>query len=238
MLKGLVDRWKTRELFKNPVMSVARDAALQFWVNNKDISGQFSPQSVRGQYEGMMSRAAEVAFSDNPPMKNREFLSGVVQETALYEVVVLSNPKTRDVNDYKRLPGVTGELWPHLLTFSKTNVILRELIQGQSPPITTKNDVHDICLIRYRMCWAHMSMHNILRLFLMDKHDDPDLDWYRPFYRAMLIWEENCLRQEAGLGLTVEPMDAIQYHALIEMVDQGVRYPNLHWEEQMGRSLP
>jgi hypothetical protein len=118
MFDNLIAQWKAekqaKELLKDPVVAMARTAALHYWVNNKQIAGKFSQQFVQGQFEGMMQRAIEAAFAPDPVAKNREFMVGTMYETSIYEHIVLSNPKTQDVNGYKTLPGVSGALWPYL----------------------------------------------------------------------------------------------------------------------------
>ena len=242
MFDALRERWKSsrqaKELLRNPTVALARDAIQKLWTNNRESNDGFSPQAIQKQAGGMMSRAVEVAYAENSAMKNREFLSGVAQETAILELIVLSNPKTKDVNNYRGIPGVTGDFWNHLPTIGKTDPIIRELLQGLPESAETANDIHDVCLLRYRICHSHMSVHNVLRLHLKDCHTNKDLDWFKPFYRGCLVWEEASIRQNADLPQLIEPIEAIQFHALIEMVEEGVRYPNLEWEHKFGRPIP
>jgi hypothetical protein len=186
----------------------------------------------------MIGRAAEVAQAQNPALKNRDLLLGVMQECAIYEAVVLSNPKTEDVSHFRTLPGVSAALWEHLPLIAERFDVMRQMLQGLPEKPTTPSDIHDVCLYRYRICWAHMTVNNLLRAPLQDRHLNPELDWFKPCYCAIIIWEEGCIRLAADLPQLIEPLEAIQYNALIEMATEGVQYPNLEWEHRFGKKLP
>jgi hypothetical protein len=83
-----------------------------------------------------------------------------------------------------------------------------------------------------------MTVNNLLRAPLQDRHLNPELDWFKPCYCAIIIWEEGCIRLAADLPQLIEPLEAIQYNALIEMATEGVEYPNLEWEHRFGKKLP
>jgi len=159
-------------------------------------------------------------------------------ETSIYEHIVLSNPKTDDVNGWKTLPGVSGALWPHLRAIARENEIVRTQLQGASEPFETENDIHDLGPARYRMCSAHMNVLSALRRPLNDRHANAELDWFKPYYCSLLIWQEATLRNDIGLEQLIDPHEAIEYNAMNEMVEAGVPYPNLEWEHRFRRPLP
>jgi len=242
MFDALIEKWRigqqVKAALKNPIIAVAREAVLSSWVNNPAVTADFTGEFIQKQAEDMIGRAAEVAQAQNPALKNRDLLLGVMQECAIYEAVVLSNPKTEDVSHFRTLPGVSAALWEHLPLIAERFDVMRQMLQGLPEKPTTPSDIHDVCLYRYRICWAHMTVNNLLRAPLQDRHLNPELDWFKPCYCAIIIWEEGCIRLAADLPQLIEPLEAIQYNALIEMATEGVEYPNLEWEHRFGKKLP
>jgi len=91
----------------------------------------------------------------------------------------------------------------------------------------------DFCNLRCVVTLPHLNSFNILRVFYHDIDDDEQRDWFRPFIKSMLIWEEDLYRSKIGMpSLLAEDLDGLSHSVFFNLVDSEAANPYLEWSRQ------
>jgi hypothetical protein len=195
-----------------------------------------SEEWSKTQRQLLGERVAAIRAAPNRKMACRKCLCESVSGMARYWVLIMKPPPEPEESGFRGLPGITGELYPHLLELAKKDTHLREGFLGVSGNELTWNDVYDFALIQYWLNYIWAMAANHMRISEMDdSSSDEDKDWFKPLLHAMCAWQEGIYRQELGMpsvldsgGLT--PV-ALQYSSLLNMVMNGFEQPYVEWLE-------
>jgi hypothetical protein len=239
-LLGKMNRsYALRQLRKDELIRFASVVIGNVW-GNKEISQGFTSGFMQQQRAKMMEQAIFISQAPDRRMANRELLAGCVLEYAKFQVLILPpESELAEPTELRGKPGITGELKPHLLELARQDKYLREFMHSFGD-FSTWDDVWDVVLLRYRVCWAWAQFHQALRFTLNDVNQAPGKDWYRPFVAAMCAWEEHNFREVLGMpsALGEDGEDAgivaLAYSTFLNRVTSGDQYPNLTWQEMVG----
>jgi hypothetical protein len=208
----------------------------RYWTND-DLATEGMPgKKIDGdwikQIEGrLINYCVEIIDSENPLMKNREFLSNSVISSANLQVLVLT--KDTDTSGLINVNGISGELKEHLLKIIQVNKAHKEYFYGFSEELNFDFVWSDV-LFRYRLRMSEMNVFSAMRVLFDDINKVREKDWMQPFFAAMCIFSESTYRDEIGLPslFSQTPLATLQYSVFLNMVINGEKYPDLSWREK------
>jgi hypothetical protein len=178
----------------------------------------------------------EIISSENPKMKNREFLMDAVIESSAIQVLILDPEPHDDPTQIRGHCGVTGELKQHLLSIFESSESLKKIFDYISQPVEYEILYNEL-LYLYRFRGADMNIYGALRLIFNDCFDPASEDWLRPCYASMCAYSENNYRNHVGLpsALSDDPDDnltGLKYSTYLNFVMNGFDRPDLEWESR------
>jgi len=238
MFGSLIEKWKiNREMASLKKEQLFRDAFTIIHQIMDDegygLGKQFSQKFKEELIAKMLNDVIEIIRSENQTIANREKLSEAVCMSTMYQVLILPSKyeDEEDVTEMRGKPGISGELKLHLKEISEQFEEVKEVTIGFDNP--TDIDIYNGCVYRYRCFWARAQLFHSLRFHLNDYPPEPKQeDWYLPFVAAMCAYHEHRFRD--GIGLPeqngVGDIEALEYYSFMNMVLNGVRYPNLEFQ--------
>ncbi|HMD63280.1 MAG TPA: hypothetical protein VKF83_04810 [Stellaceae bacterium] len=189
-----------------------------------------------------MQQVSEVFRSSNKVLAVREKLANNVLMLAKYMVLILPPPQEpcRGSVDWRKLPGISGELGAHLEQLALLDDEIRQLREkSESKTSQELRQAGEFAYDRYRL---GVAVFDSIRRRIGDRHPDENKDWVRPFIHAMCAWEEANYRKKLNLPDILCQLDdfgelaSLKYSTFLSFVTQGERYPNLAWEEAYARN--
>lgn len=233
----LAERRAHAELSKNPIVEMGRKAIGTYWLDKPHLKQQHSKEYLDNVAGQLMERVVQIATAQDPVAANRKELVGMTSAAADYDVLILDPPPTEDETGIRGILGISGELRAHLEELVTINKYLADEFHG-IPKYGSPDQYYDVCVIRYRQCYAAMHVHHELRFELDDYNPNAALDWFPPLFLVQCAISENHYRGELGLPTVLEPMEALEYSTLINYVTNGEKWPDLAWERHYGKKLP
>jgi hypothetical protein len=186
----------------------------------------------------------EIAESNDPKMKCREFLAESVKQRATFGVLLIPSEPEEDWSGLRGTQGVTGGLKSHLFEISKKDEGLKRVLYGGYKNPELKHALHAVHLFYNKYYWRS-EIFDACRKELSDFNSVEGKDWYYPFIHAMFVCEESRYRQMLKLesaipipkddpkfipevySLLIESM----YSSLYNFVLSGTTFPDLNWRE-------
>jgi len=243
-IKTLLQFKKKSQRFDTGVARSQRDSDIAFaisivkmyWTNNDSATEGMPGKKIDADWikqieEKLINQCIEIIDSENPLIKNREFLSSSVISCADLQVLVLT--KETDTSGLINVNGLSGELKEHLLKISQVNKTQKEYFYAFSEELDFDFIWSDI-LFRYRLRMSEMNVFSAMRILFNDTHPVKEKDWMQPFFAAMCIFSESTYRNEIGLPslFSQTPLATLQYSVFLNMVINGEKYPDLSWREK------
>ena len=143
------------------------------------------------------------------------------------------NRRKKTSQVYADCPHISGELHLHIRALSDYNTELKEL--KWSNVGLKDEDLVSFCNSRSALLLFYMNGINMVRIEFKDRHSTKD--WFKPFLRAMLIWDEDTYRHQIGLpSLLPNDLKALEYSTFMNMVVNGVQNPLYEWEMTYNQS--
>jgi hypothetical protein len=241
MFAKLAQWWETEkvkgQLLKDPLIVQARESIARNWSDSPIITSRYSEEFRNNQASQFMERAIQVATSSNRVAANRAELSGMAIATANYQVLILEPEPAPDVTGVRGRLGITGELRPHYRALIELDSTLAEMAHS-FPSAMSDEDIYAAIVLQYHRLHALMTMHHQLRWPLDDYNKSPDKDWFKPMYLCFCACAENHYRSILGLPLQIEPIEALQFHTILDFVNSDERWPDLAWERHYETRIP
>lgn len=208
----------------------------RYWTND-DLATEGMPDKkideawISQIEERLINQCVEIIDSENPLMKNREFLSDSVISSANLQVLVLT--KDTDTSGLINVNGISGELKEHLLKITQVNKTHKEYFYGFSEELDFDFVWSDI-LYRYRIRMSEMNVFSAMRILFNDTNPVKEKDWMQYFFTAMCIFSESNYRSEIGLPslFPKNSLATLKYSVFLNMVINGEKYPDLSWREK------
>lgn len=241
----IVTGMAVRQLQRDPVVQIGRDAIRHNWTENPVMTKTFrSNFRVSKNYmpkiaEQMMQIVIGVATAQDPRMANRQRLVDVVAELAVFEILTLPPPPAPDSTGLRGKPGITGELRQRLPEIAHKDQSLRDFFfsAGGVEKLSPDDLQNSITMRRYVLhSWS--QLHQTLRMAWRDASpEEPLADWYRPLVENMCAFKEHHFRQllgmEPALGKSGRSPDleALARSTLMNFVLEGATDPLTKWKE-------
>ena len=213
------------------------------WVNNEIVNrGKHDEPLPKIFIEkmawDMLKNCLKILSSDNPRMKNREFLANAVIRCADIQVLIMPPPPHEDETHMRGRCGITGELKLKLMDIFRVNKKLQEMFHSfdGEPDF---DDIFSSLLYSYHFAAAEMNVYGMLRYIFDDFNPVEERDWLGPFFLSMCAFSEAKYRSELKLpsSLNEDPESRVTIRSLIystflNFVMRGDRYPDLTWESK------
>lgn len=229
-----------RELEALPAVQIARIAIREKWVENQQMTQDFSRETIDMQAASMMQKVIDVATSETPWMANRSMLAECVIEYAQYAILVLEPPPAEDVTGFRGLPGITGELQAFVMELASKDDGFREALR-ELPHGDDRDMVWDFVVYRNRILWAWAEVFQSMRYAYNDHASGAEEDWYRPFVAAMFACQEDIYRKSLGLPPVLQKegdggqLRALWYSTFMNCVINGDPNPLRSWREDLDK---
>jgi hypothetical protein len=177
--------------------------------------------------ESLYTMVVEILQADSPGMKLRESMANLVANFAELQVLCLTQEEKRS-QFYADCPYISGELHRHIEKAVPHIELLREF--KWKKPDASATDLVGMCNLRSGRWLFHLNGLNHVRYDFKDF--DGQKDWLQPFVRAMLIWQEDSLREKLGLPpLLPDKLDGLKYSTFVNLVADGTKNPNYEWDK-------
>ena len=216
-----VKEWKKSTLGQ----ALALHTQEYFYGKVKSLSGmsEGEKQKLIGDFYG---KVASINQAENPFLKLRELLATYVVEFSKLQVLCLTKEEKVE-QFYADCPYISGELHLHIRALTDHNKELKELKWSHED--LTDEELIGFCNGRSALLLYYMNGINVVRIEAKDRHNTKD--WFKPFVRAMLIWDEDTYRSQIGLpSLLPGSLDALEYSTFMNMVVNGIENPLYAWE--------
>lgn len=166
-----------------------------------------------------------VQASPNGFMDLRHLLADVVTTFAQVQAVTLTEAEKNGVPDYRDNPYISGQLHHSLKAFVH---LIPDLARNQAE-IEALNEVEalSVCNGRGAILSYFMNGYNMLRIVRGDKTEN---DWFLPFVEAMIVGEEDAIREATGMPrFLANAPDGAHYSEFQMIVKQGDVDPLQTW---------
>jgi hypothetical protein len=183
----------------------------------------------------------EIVAAPIPMMKCRECMTQHIIVMCRYWVLVMKPPPEPEESGFRGLPGITGELYPHLLEIAKIDQHVRDALRGVNIIHPDWDDVYSYALFKYQQMYFRLMAVNYLRITIGDCGKGAD-DWLRPFLHAMSAYQEATYRHELEMpsalgdsrGMTI---NALAYSGFMNGVLRGEEYPDVSWRNHFAEDI-
>lgn len=233
MLDTLLRKYNERKAIKAWNKSTLGQAlALQareyFYGEIRSLSGmsEKAKQKIIGDF---YSKVFAIDQAANPFLQLRENIASYVIEFAKLQVLCLT-PEEKADQFYSDCPYISGELRPHIRQLSDHNEELKQL--KWSHENLTDEELIAFCNSRSAVLLYYVNGMNMVRV---DRGDNGDpKDWFKPFFRSMLIYEEDLCRGQINLPpLLPNSLDALRHSVFMNEVVNGAANPLYTWETKL-----
>ena len=235
MFEALIGKYKqrkaTKEWSKSPLgQSLTLHTQEYFYGKIASLSGK-----SQGAKDEIIADFCEKVFSidqaDNPFLKLRELLATYVVALTRLQVLCLTEEEKAG-QFYADCPYISGELHHHIRALSDHNEELKRLKWSHGN--LTDAELVGVCNIRSAVLLYYVNGLNIVRMIKGDR--DKPKDWFCPFLRSMLIWDEDTCRRQIELpSLLPRSLEALEHSTFMNMVVDGYQNPLYEWEKAYQR---
>ena len=191
----------------------------------KSVIRHFDESTKRQIVNDLYGEAARVMLSERGKVEMREKIAGLAFEYASLQVLCTKD-NDLDLGPFK-CNELSAELHNHIRAAVPACKELQEIV-GKHENLSD-TELVDACSTRCAVILLHLNSFNVLRAVYKDI--DTDKDWFRPFVRSMLIWNEDSYRKKLGLpSLLKGELDGLKHSTFMNMVTNGHRNPLFEWE--------
>jgi hypothetical protein len=177
------------------------------------------------------SKLITVASSPNAVMELREALANHVIVFCQLAILCLTEEE-KQMMHYADNPYITGEIHHHIVVAAEHNKEAAQFVWESSG--ATAEELMSFANTRSALMLYYANGFNMARIDAGDTSSDKD--WYKPFVEAMMVWEEDQLREKLGLPrLLPGIVDGLAYSTFLNHVTNGDRNPFYTWTKEWPR---
>jgi hypothetical protein len=209
--------------------------------NASPLMDSFDREWKQKQWQLIEEDLSEIVNASIPMMLCRERMTEHIIVMCRYWVLVMKPPPKPEASGFRGLPGITGELYPHLVEIARINEHVRDALRGVNTIHPDLDDVYNYALFKYQQMFFRMSAVNYMRITIGDCAKGMD-DWLRPYLHAMCAYQEGMYRHELGMpsalgdsrGMTI---NALAYSGFMNGVLRGEEYPDVSWRNHFAEDI-
>jgi hypothetical protein len=173
----------------------------------------------------------EINAADIPILELRKQLSSQVLSLASYMVLALTEEEKKVVEDYAKVPWISGQLHYNLPALSEHS---EELKKARWVGNIADNDLHDFCYAQGRKFLFYANGLHYFRMVFDDTTEGKD--WFRPLIVANMIWWENYYRTCSNMeNIGLDTVLGTTYSQFGKFVYSGAESPfyefAIFWEK-------
>lgn len=226
LLKKYNERKALRAWNKSVIGQALREHTHQYFYGEVKSLAEMSEVGKQKLIADFYSKVVSIDQAQNPLLQLREYFASYVVGFAKLQVLCLTAEEKAD-QFYADCPYISGQLHLHIRELSDFNEELKEVKWAREN--VTDAELVAFCNWRSAIFHYYMNGLNMVRVHLGDNHKTKD--WFRPFLRSSLIWEEHLCRGNIGLpDLLPDSLDGLRHSTFMNMVVNGVDNPLYEWE--------
>ncbi|GAB1266722.1 hypothetical protein [Aurantivibrio infirmus] len=236
MFNELIENYKVKKAikkWKNSSIGGALVKHSQDFFSNSGYLSHFTEENKQNIILDLYQKVFELSDKENPFLSMRKILADSVCGYAQYKVLCVTEEE-KSTQFYSDCPYVSCELKNKLIEYSAYDDELGELVWKDNS--FTSEDLISFCNVRSIVYLYYVNGLNYVRAEFKDV--DNQKDWFRPFIKAMLIWEEEQVRKKLKLpSLLPNTLDALRYSTFMNMVISGDKNPYYEFEKEWSSEL-
>jgi len=219
--RAFVTAWKFRRTALGRALS---NLSQEYFYSGHTLSA-FDDAAKKRLIARLYEHLGQIASAPDPARQLREILADYVLQFAALQVLGLS-AEDKAASFYSNSPYISGALAPHIGDAALHHEEMARLVRTDEP----QSDADLVAFANKRSALA-LFYANGLNMARIDMGDtDPQNDWYRPFVEAMLVWEEDVIREKLSLPrLTPGPLYSLPYSTYFNAVMNGDANPFVEW---------
>lgn len=227
---GLFDDLKARgavRKFEKTTLGKALAEHTKAYFYSGEVLSSISQERKQQLVEDLYAKVMDVLASPDGRSKLRNFLAEYLLMFAQLQVLCLTEGEKAEAF-YAANPLISGELHRHIVEAAKHHKELAELAWQHEN--MSAEELIAFANKRSALMLYYLNGLNMVRIETGDR--GAPKDWFLPFVEAMLVWEEDCLRERLLLPrLTSEPLHALAYSTYLNMVVDGEANPFFAWTQ-------
>lgn len=223
-------------------VAVAAESARDLlWPSNGSVGHPWANLYTDEQKHEVMqqvgARAKSISLSENPFLKNREWIGEAILMRTTYEVFAIAPPRERNEFPWSDFPCVSGELqgqFDRYIELSEGDLLSQvSSAREKSTRLQTEfanalDATKEALLIRMNRGIFELAVANSMRPHIGDSPERED--WLVPLLACMWTWQEECHRKLLGMPQRVAD-GGLRFRLLLNIVMHGSRNPLAEWRE-------
>lgn len=227
-MSGLFDAAKSylvaRKFKRSALGQALAEHTKNYFYSGKVLSWMDQPAKDR-IIQDFYGKLVTIGQSQQPIMDLRNALVEYTLTFAQLSVLSLTEEEKAE-QFYAASPYISGELHRHIEKAAPHNEELARLIWQKGE--LSGGELVSYANSRSALMAYYVNGLNMARIDMGDR--DSAKDWFRPFVEAMLVWEEDGMREKLGIPRLVPgPLHALPYSTFLNSVVNGEANPFFTW---------
>lgn len=207
----------------DPVLEEALQEHTAKYFSSGQALSRFPPEARSAIIEDLRGRISAISASPQGKAELRTLLAEYVLLFAGLCVLALTEEE-KAVMEYGRNPYITGQVHRHIRRAAELHDEMRSQLERGS----SDEELIAFANTRAAVMLYYANALNMVRIRRGDAR--PENDWYKPFVEAMLVWEEDSMRERLGLQRVVPgELHGLPYYGFLEIVLAGEEDPMSRW---------
>jgi hypothetical protein len=225
LFKGFRERKAAKDWSNSPVGQALAAHTRECFFTGETRLSSFKEDAKKEIINDFYTKIFALPNATNPFLAVRELIANYVLAFASIQVLTLK-PEEKTDAFYAGCPYISGELYKHIQAAADHHAELKQLKWTHDS--LSDEELMSFCNTRGAVLLYYVNGLNIVRR--ADKDFDANKDWFRPFIKSMLIWQEDTYRRNLGLPpLLPDPTAALEYSAFLNAVTNGAPNPYYDW---------
>lgn len=228
LFDGIKSQMEASKFKRSPLGQALRQHTHDFFYSGHTLSWM-KEENKRRFADELMGHLTAAQASENAPLALREKLSEAVLSYSKLAILALTEEEKAG-GTFADCPYVSGELHHRIEQAAPLNDDLKHII-WQNDGEMSHEELIATANTRSALALYFANGLNMARIAIGDT--DPAKDWYRPFVEAMMVWEEDTIREKLDLPALVPGLvRSLPYAQYLNFVVDGERNPFFTWTQQ------
>jgi len=226
LLQVIKEYWALQKFKKSPLGEALRQHTQEFFYGDT-VLVHFSDANKQKLIGDFTQKLAEIYDSPNWQATMRRSLTEFVLAYASLEVLCLKESERSHIH-YGKNPYISGTLYHRISdAVAHTDELGRFVFEtgGEQVP----GDLISFCNTRCALYLYYMNGINLVRISNGD-----EVDWYKPFVEAMMVWAEGNIRHKLDMPQLIEGYSGLGhlcYFSFMNFVLDGSSNPFFEWSK-------
>lgn len=222
LVKAQAEVWKFK---RSPLGQALRAHTQDFFYSGRLLSWMKEENKQRF-VQDFMSQLVAIRSAENSAMALREKLTEYVLLYCELSILALTEEEKAQ-HMFAANPFITGELHHHIERAAPLSEEMAKIVWQNDGPMSAE-ELMATANTRSAVALYYANGLNMVRIAIGDT--DPGKDWYRPFVEAMMVWEEDRVRDKLGLPkVLTNSIGGLAYSSFMNHVLNGEQNPFFTW---------